>query len=392
MARLPRPRLALPRTARRRRMTGFPNAIPASAPTASRRGLLKGALAGGALAMVRAHPSGRAGANAMPFAATAAGGRRPAYASALGAQQAPQLREYWIQADAFQHNLVPNGRDGLMGMTFNEGQTSYMAVGYRAYTPNWEQPLDGADDLGANSGIPGPVLRAAVGDTLRIHFRNNDTHYGFPHSMHPHGLLYTPENDGAWTARDPQKPGTAVAAGQSYTYEWTAVASSVGTWLYHDHSLPKSLIEDPPTAELGAELGLFGIIAVTDGATPAVDREFCLFMHDLYQADIPELGQDFDCFNGGAFLENTPTLQVVEGERVRFRIASLGNEFHAFHLHGHRWLYNGRYDDTLLLGPATTATFDFVEDSPGEWLYHCHVTEHMMGGMAGLYRVQRAGG
>src|SRR5581483_6120125 len=315
MTRLPRPSFALSRTARR-------------------RGLLKGALAGGALAVIRARPSGRAEADTLPLT-PASGAPRPAYACTLGAQQAPQLCEYWIQADAFQHNLVPNGRDGLMGMDYNDGQTSYMAVGYRAFTPNWEQPLQGSDDLGANSGIPGPVLRAAVGDTLRVHFRNNDTHYGFPHSMHPHGLLYTPENDGAWTARDPQKPGTAVAAGESYTYEWTAAASSVGTWLYHDHSVPKSLIADPPMAELGAELGLFGIIAVTDDTTPAVDREFCLFMHDLYQADIPELGQDFDCFNGRAFLENTPTLQVVEGERVRFRIASLGNEFHAFHLHGH---------------------------------------------------------
>jgi FtsP/CotA-like multicopper oxidase with cupredoxin domain len=261
-----------------------------------------------------------------------------------------------------------------------------MAVGYRAYAPGFGRPLPGNDDLGPNKGVPGPVLRAAVGDTVRVHFRNNDTHYNFPHSMHRHGLRSTPANNGVWTARGSRTPGTAVAVGQSFVYEWTVAASSVGTWLYHDHSMPQSLTGAPPTAELGAELGLFGMIAVTDATTPAVDREFCLFMHDLYRADIPDLGQDFSCFNGGAFLDNTPTLRASQGQHVRFRIASLGNEFHAFHLDGHRWSYNGGNDDTLMLGPATTVTFDFVEDSPGEWLYRCHVTEHMMGGMAGLYQ------
>jgi FtsP/CotA-like multicopper oxidase with cupredoxin domain len=34
------------------------------------------------------------------------------------------------------------------------------------------------------------------------------------------------------------------------------------------------------------------------------------------------------------------------------------------------------------------ASFDFIEDNPGKWLYHCHVTDHMMGGMSGLYVVE----
>src|SRR5579875_2785078 len=48
-----------------------------------------------------------------------------------------QVREYWIQVDAFFHNLVPTGVDGMMGMQYQADQTSYWALGYRAYTPNW---------------------------------------------------------------------------------------------------------------------------------------------------------------------------------------------------------------------------------------------------------------
>ncbi len=137
--------------------------------------------------------------------------------------------------------------------------------------------------------------------------------------------------------------------------------------------------------ELGAELGMFGMFALTDSSTPRVDKEIILCFHDMYQADVPSLLQDFDCFNGYSGLGNTPTFRVSVGERVRWRVMALGKEFHVFHLHGHRWKFNGRFDDSLVFGPAVTLTFDYIEDNPGTWLYHCHVTDHMMGGMMGIY-------
>jgi FtsP/CotA-like multicopper oxidase with cupredoxin domain len=306
------------------------------------------------------------------------------------------LREYWIQADSFSHNVVPNGYDAMTGSRYTPTQTTYVALGYRAYTPNWGKPLPGDDNIGENSGIPGPVLRAEVGDTIRVHFRNNDTYYKFMHSMHAHGLLYTPANDGTYIAQLGMRPGTGLMVGQSYTYEWKAVASSVGSWPYHDHSMGGKIPGSTGTSdsemnassgnmELGAELGLFGMIVITDDKTPKVDQEFILCFQDLYEADIPQLAQDLDCFNGHAFLENTPTFRVKVGQRIRWRVMALGTDFHVFHLHGHRWQYNGRYDDSLVFGPATTLTFDYIEDNPGTWLYHCHVTDHMMGGMIGYY-------
>ena len=67
--------------------------------------------------------------------------------------------------------------------------------------------------------------------------RNNDKHYKQPHSLHPHGVRYAPESDGSWTASD-TKPGSAMAFGESYTYSYQALPSSLGTWIYHDHSVP----------------------------------------------------------------------------------------------------------------------------------------------------------
>jgi FtsP/CotA-like multicopper oxidase with cupredoxin domain len=295
-----------------------------------------------------------------------------------------QVREYWIQADAFYHNLVPSGVDGMMGMQYQPHQSSYWALGYRAYTENWGKPLPGNSSIGPNTGIPGPVLRGEVGDTLRVHFRNNDTHYKYPHSMHPHGVQYTPADDGAWISSDLQ-PGSAVPPGESYSYEWQVHPNSVGTWVYHDHSVPTG---PNMLMEFSAELGMFGMLVLTDSSVPAVDKEFFTFLHDIYQADVPSLAQDFDCFNGQSYLGNTPTFTANVGDRIRWHIAALGKEFHAFHLHGHRWPdAAGRSIDVVLLGPAVAQSFDFVANNPGKWLYHCHVTDHMMGGMVGMYIV-----
>jgi manganese oxidase len=339
-----------------------------------RRHLLKGAaIAGGVLAVI-------AGGSALAVQHTTVDTNTSAQ---IQPSTGGQLREYWVQANAFFHNLVPTGKDGMMGMSFHANQSSYWAVGYVAYTPGWDTPLASNDDIGPNTGIPGPVFRGSVGDTIRVHFRNNDTHYRYPHSMHPHGVIYTPANDGAYIVADPQ-PGTAVEFGKTYTYEWRVHPNSVGTWVYHDHSMSMG---SSMLMEFGAELGMFGFLVLTNSSTKPATKEFFTFLHDLYQADIPLLSQDYDGFNGTAYLGNTPTFSAKVGDTIRWHVGALGKEFHAFHLHGHRWSSNGQFVDVIQLGPAIATSFDFVADNPGKWLYHCHVSDHMMGGMVGMYIV-----
>ena len=45
--------------------------------------------------------------------------------------------------------------------------------------------------------------------------------------------------------------------------------------------------------------------------------------------------------------------------------------------------------DTQTVGPAESFKIRWREDAPGTWLYHCHVEDHMMHGMIGIYRVSR---
>ncbi|WP_405581856.1 multicopper oxidase domain-containing protein [Streptomyces sp. NBC_01190] len=370
-----------------------------------RRTLLRALTGGGALAALTlpgAAPRAAAStgeADVRPFAADTfrAGGR---------------TREFWLQADSFDHNVAPNGYDGMMGTHFTADQTTFQAVGFRAYTADWGRPLDadtGPLGIGPNTGIPGPVLRARVGDVIKVHFKNNDTAHKWPHSVHPHGVRYDQDSDGGWLADVPDRPGTAVPFGGTYTYTWMCTPGSVGSWPYHDHAAPQSVAHAAatgtapaagmasmghgggggggPVMEIGAELGLFGMLAITDADTPEVDREFVLFFHDVSAADAPPLAQDVSLCNGGAFVDNAPTFTAKVGERVRWRVGTLGNSFHTFHIHGHRWWSSEGWVDTQVLGPATTLTVEYLEDNPGDWIYHCHVPGHMMRGMAGRYRV-----
>ena len=98
----------------------------------------------------------------------------------------------------------------------------------------------------------------------------------------------------------------------------------------------------------------------------------------------------FETINGHAFVGNTPVLKSRVGDSVQWDVLALGDEHHTFHVHGHRWRDpDGTSIDTKTVGPAESFSFRIKEDRPGTWLYHCHVEQHMMRGMIGIYRVKK---
>jgi manganese oxidase len=70
-------------------------------------------------------------------------------------------------------------------------------------------------------------------------------------------------------------------------------------------------------------------------------------------------------------------------------VIGLGNEndIHTAHWHGNTVLHRGSRIDTVNVFPATTEVVDMRPDNAGTWLFHCHVTDHMAGGMMTRYTV-----
>jgi manganese oxidase len=64
-----------------------------------------------------------------------------------------------------------------------------------------------------------------------------------------------------------------------------------------------------------------------------------------------------------------------------------GPNFRSPHWHGNVVTVNGSRTDVVFLSPAQMVTADMVPDNVGTWMYHCHVSEHLMAGMTALYQV-----
>jgi FtsP/CotA-like multicopper oxidase with cupredoxin domain len=282
------------------------------------------------------------------------------------------VRHYWVAAAPVTWNMVPNQRDAIMGTTFDPSQTVFGTVVYRRYTRNWRRPLHNTPNGSSNQDlIPGPLIRARVGDRIRVHFKNLDTLRDEPHSMHFHGVHYRPSSDGAFLP-GVSGPDAEVKPGRTWTYRLTAGRDSVGAWPYHDHS---------PSMEESIGGGMWGMLSIRGRRERLPDREFVVVFAPMGL---------FQTIDGRAFVGNTPVFKARVGELVQWNVMAIGSEHHTFHVHGHRWkAADGRNVDTQTVGPAESFRIRWRERDPGTWLYHCHVETHMAAGMIGTYNVRR---
>jgi hephaestin len=336
-------------------------------------------------------------------------------------------RTYFIAADEVRWDYAPLGHDGITGKPFDEGADVFVRPGpnrigstyrkciYRGYTDgSFDERAPRPDDE-AYLGLLGPVIRAAVGDTIRVAFRNNCS---FPASVHPHGVFYGKASEGA-----PYADGTggaakrddAVPPGGTHTYRWKVperagpgpMDGSSVMWMYHSHT---NEIEDTYSGLMGPLVVTAADQARADGSPKDVDRElFHLFavmnenqshyleheVDDLAEPPHdPEGDEEFAESNlmhsvNGYVFGNGPVPTVHKGESVRWYVMAMGTEvdLHTPHWHGNTVLVGGMRMDAVDLLPASMVVADMTPDDPGTWLFHCHVNDHIAAGMQALYRV-----
>ena len=337
------------------------------------------------------------------------------------------VRTYYIAADEVRWNYAPLRRDRITGKPFGEAAdvfvkharnrigSTYTKCIYRGYTDGTfssRQPRPTAD---AYLGFLGPVIRAEVGDSIRVVFKNNCS---FPASVHPHGVFYDKDGEGAPYddgTRGGDKADDVVRQGGRHIYDWKVPersgpgpndGSSV-MWMYHSHT---NEIDDTYSGLTGPMVVTAAGKARADGSPMDVERElFYLFAvmnenqshyltheaEDLAEPPHdPEGDEEFNESNlmhsmNGYVYGNGPIPAIDKGERVRWYVMSLGTEvdLHTPHWHGNTVTVNGMRMDTIALLPASMVVADMTPDDPGDWLFHCHVNDHIVAGMQALYRV-----
>ena len=123
-----------------------------------------------------------------------------------------------------------------------------------------------------NGSLPGPVIRARVGDRLIVHFTNN---LPMNTTVHWHGVRVPNAMDGV-----PEHTQPAVASGKSFTYDF--VLSDAGLFWYHPHVMS--------AAQVG--FGLYGALLVDDPEDGVdVADEAVLVLSDLALIDGESQGQ-----------------------------------------------------------------------------------------------------
>lgn len=308
----------------------------------------------------------------------------------------PRTRTYFVRAEPVLWNYMPAGYDSVMGQrppspwgdSLVYRKLRYIGYADSTFTTRIPEP--------PWLGILGPMLRACTGDTIRVVFRNATDQ---PLSMHPHGVRYDAQNEGA-LYNPPRGGGDSVPPGGTYTYSWLAGRESgplpsepsTRVWLYHSHVHPEQEIEQ----------GLVGVIIVADPAranpTTAVptdvDHEFVTFwmVFNENRPTSPPRDEETNLKHAinGLFFGNLRGLVMNKGDRVRWYVTALGSELdlHTPHWHGAKLLLDGTsYVDVIELLPGSMKLADMIARNPGVWMLHCHVNDHMAAGMYATYTI-----
>ena len=351
-----------------------------------------------------------------------------------GGAGAPMTRTYYVAADELEWDYAPAGKNLVSDAAWNEVQLPFVTAGdmhvgrlarkaiYREYTDSTFTTLKPRLPEWEHLGIMGPLLRAVVGDTIRVVFRNNAT---FPASMHPHGVFYLKDSEGAPYADGAgaeSKGDDGVAPGGTHVYTWPVperagpshAEGSTAFWMYHSHTHE---VDDINAGLIGPMIVTARGMARADASPTDVDRELIVGFLEfdetnstLWEANLraygkppkvikpdivfgerqvgPESQYAFKETLNGFFYGNTPGLTMRQRERVRwYLMASTNFEIHSPHWHGNTVQAEHMTTDVASLLPMGMLVADMVPDNPGRWLFHCHVAPHLLMGMEGTYEV-----
>ncbi len=235
---------------------------------------------------------------------------------------------------------------------------------------------------GYNGHISGYTLEAIEGERVRIYVTNR---LPTSTSVHWHGFYLPNGMDGVSGLTQPR-----IQPGQTVRYEWTL--RQHGTFMFHSH-------HDEMTQEGMGLTGMFIVHPRQRSSERRVDRDFSIMLGE-FAVEVgtsrpnPIEDRSFNVltFNGKAFPGTSPLI-VKTGDRVRIRYGNLSAmDHHPIHLHGYHFRVTATDGDriplsaqwpetSVLVAVGQTREVEFVADAPGDWIFHCHMTHHMMNQM-----------
>lgn len=230
---------------------------------------------------------------------------------------------------------------------------------------------------GKRPQIPGPLVRVPVGTEIDIALRNS-----LPETLRVYGLQHRPSE---------RLDSVDISPGQTTLFRIRAGA--VGTYFYSARTSRDTF----PFAQY-ADGQLSGAIVVDAVGAPRPSKDR-IFVMGLWRGNQTPFGtpverrQEVLVFNGLAW-PHTERLTHTVGDSVQWRFINTTRRGHPLHLHGFYYRVDSRGNavrDTLLVDEArrtvvtelvargTTMALTWSPHTPGNWLFHCHLVEHISG-------------
>ena len=340
---------------------GHQMATPSLEPSASARLALKDLPAGTYTLycdVVGHRAAGMTGTLHVLPAGAATGGTAAGSAGAGHQMTADEMDETMaVRTKAFPAKTAGLGAQLLAPTVLPDGTKQFDLT---ARVVDWEvEPGKTVKAMTYNGTVPGPTLKAAVGERLKVVLHNEMSEST---AIHFHGLRTPNAMDGV-----PDITQAPVKPGQSFTYEFTAKGPAVG--MYHSHQ--NAVVQVPG--------GLAGTILVGDQPVPAgvkVSQEIPMMLNDS--------GPIGFSLNGKSFPATAPVV-VKPGEWFLAHYLNEGVMAHPMHLHGLEQLVIAK-DGIPLAQPYTADTVNVAPgerysvlvhaDEPGVWAWHCHILPH----------------
>ncbi|WAR20265.1 HEPHL-like protein [Mya arenaria] len=331
--------------------------------------------------------------------------RRLCFALLLVARSRARIRHYFIAAVEVDWDYAPSGRN-LVGP-----DTLYvkaLPVLYREFTDaTFTEQIPVPDWM----GFVGPTVKAEVGDSVIISFRNMASKGNF--SVHPHGYFYDKRSEGARYldgTSGADKLDDGIPPGGSYVYTWHVPERHAPTedddacvpWGYHGHTASPYDIAtglgrliSMANAETSTRSSLYTPILPTKARAFSLKKAFrsaesqLLAKPGLYDAGDEDFGLSNEMHHiNGYVYGNQPPFKMSPGDRAVFYVMSLNLASHIMRILGHTMIIKQRRTENALVNSASFLSANTVAAHPGHWLLYCRNLDHVIEGMLAFVDVE----
>ncbi|ESP04555.1 hypothetical protein LOTGIDRAFT_170648 [Lottia gigantea] len=334
-----------------------------------------------------------------------------------------KIRHYYLAAVELEWDYAPLGsnmvtNDTTISNNFIKNSNNrigsiYRKIVFRQFTDNLFNTQISTPEW---MGILGPLIRAEVGDEMNVHFKNLAYSSGRPFSVHPHGVLYSKDNEGAIyldNTSGADKIDDGIMPGQNYTYIWkvtpefgpTPADPSCIPWGYHSHV---NSDKDIDTGLMGMLLTCKAGALNVDGTRKDYSKEYIVYMDIadennawMIQSNLMKCGDPAQCLQSpdmgfrqsnvmwhinGYVYGNLPGFEVNVDEKTMWYIMSLNTGIHSISFSGNTLIHRNHRVDTIPFLPSTFLSAEMIPANEGNWLLYSRVSENFQGGMAAFYK------